>query len=363
MTFLTLFFSTSVRDLGIILDQQLSFSGHIHALSRACFYQLRQLRVVTRSLSFASASLLVHAFVCSRLDYCSSLYAGLPLNKLNCLTKILRSSARLVREISRFDHVSDFMRDKLHWLPIFQRIRFRLACIAKSCINSLGPSYLCELFIPVTATLAHRSLLSASRGVFLVPFARTAKTKSRSFSVAGPTLWNDLPFYLRSTTSVSSGSFHKGVSDFRPISITSVLSRILEKHVGRAYFYPILTNPNINQPFSDQFAFRPSGSTTAALIALLHQILDILKTEPLIRLISLDFTRAFDSVSHSFLATVLSRLPIPDNIYNWVMALLKHRQHSTRYQGITSLLKYITASIIHGSGISTLKAKHHQNCL
>ena len=164
----------------------------------------------------------------------------------------------------------------------------------------------------------------------------------------------------------------QGVSDFRPISITSVLSRILEKHVVRAYFYPILTNPNINQPFSDQFAFRPSGSTTAALIALLHQILDILKTEPFVRLISLDFTRAFDSVSHSFLASVLSRLPIPDNIYNWVMALLKHRQHSTRYQGITSVLKYITASIIQGSGmgpmnfltvISTLKAKHHQNRL
>jgi hypothetical protein len=207
-------FSTSVRDLGIILDQQLSFSGHIHALSRACFYQLRQLRVVTRSLSFASASLLVHAFVCSRLDYCSSLYAGLPLNKLNCLTKILRSSARLVGGISRFDHVSDFMRDKLHWLPIFQRIRFRLACIAKSCINSLGPSYLCELFVPVTATLARRSLRSASRGDFLVPFARTAKTKSRSFSVAGPTLWNDLPSYLRSTSSVSSGSFHNHLKTF-----------------------------------------------------------------------------------------------------------------------------------------------------
>src|ERR1700733_14083290 len=106
------------------------------------------------------------------------------------------------------------MRDKLHWLPIFQRIRFRLACIAKSCINSLGPSYLCELFIPVTATLARRFLRSAFRGDFLVPFASTAMTKSRSFSVAGPTLWNDLTSYLRSTSCFFSGSFHNHLKTF-----------------------------------------------------------------------------------------------------------------------------------------------------
>ena len=89
-------FSTSVRDLGVILDQELTFSEHIQKLSRACFYQLRQLRVVARSLSFSSASMLTHAFVCSRLDYCSSLYVGLPQVRLNCLNRVLRSAARLV---------------------------------------------------------------------------------------------------------------------------------------------------------------------------------------------------------------------------------------------------------------------------
>ena len=113
-------FSTSVRDLGVILDQELTFSKHILTLSRACYYQLRQLRVVTRSLSFSSASMLVHAFVCSRLDYCSSLYVGLPQVRLNCLNRVLRSAARLVGGISRFGHVSEFMRDDLHWLPLHQ---------------------------------------------------------------------------------------------------------------------------------------------------------------------------------------------------------------------------------------------------
>src|SRR5688572_11096196 len=74
--FPTFTFSTSVRNLGVILDQELSFTGHITALTRSCYYHLRQLRVVTRSLSSSSASTLIHAFILNRLDYCSSLCCG-----------------------------------------------------------------------------------------------------------------------------------------------------------------------------------------------------------------------------------------------------------------------------------------------
>ena len=59
-------------------------------------------------------------------------------------------------------------------------------------------------------------------------------------------------------------------SDFRPISITPVLSRTLERFVVREYIYPALLQPCPTLDFSDQFAFRPSRSTTAAIVALLH---------------------------------------------------------------------------------------------
>jgi len=65
-------FSTSVRDLGVTLDQELTFTRHINLLCRSCYYQLRQLKVISRSLSPSAASTLVHAFVVSRLDYCSA---------------------------------------------------------------------------------------------------------------------------------------------------------------------------------------------------------------------------------------------------------------------------------------------------
>src|SRR6218665_1411827 len=66
---------------------------------------------------------LVHSFVTSRLDYCSPLYIGLPATRLN---RVLRSAARLIGRVSKFNHISAYMRDVLHWLPLRQRIEFRV---------------------------------------------------------------------------------------------------------------------------------------------------------------------------------------------------------------------------------------------
>ena len=65
-------------------------------------------------------------------------------------------------------------------------------------------------------------------------------------------------------------------SDYRPISITSVLSRTLERIVVREFLYPAILDPPAQLSFDDQFAFCPTGSTTAALIALMQSITDML---------------------------------------------------------------------------------------
>ena len=61
-------------------------------------------------------------------------------------------------------------------------------------------------------------------------------------------------------------------SDFRPISITPVLSRMMERIVVKDFIYPSLHSPPQGLDFSDQFAFQPTASTTAALIHLLHTV-------------------------------------------------------------------------------------------
>ena len=54
----------------------------------------------------------------------------------------------------------------------------------------------------------------------------------------------------------------------RPISVIPILSRVVEKIIVKQFLWPALDDPNMN----DQFAFRPTGSTTAALVYLLHNV-------------------------------------------------------------------------------------------
>ena len=115
-------------------------------------------------------------------------------------------------------------------------------------------------------------------------------------------------------TCTSSGDL---ITDFRPISVTPILSRLMERQVVRQFIYPAFLNPPQNLTFADQFGFRPTGSTTAALVYLLHNITDLLSTNPFVIVIALDSSKAFDTVRHSSLLQKISHLPIQDHVYNW----------------------------------------------
>ena len=120
-------------------------------------------------------------------------------------------------------------------------------------------------------------------------------------------------------------------ADFRPISITPVLSRVLERIVVTDYIYPSLQSPPPGLNFSDQFAFQPSASTTAAIIHLLHNISNLLISNPYVVIYALDFSKAFDSVRQSAVLRKYSRLNLPDNIYNWIEAFFQDHKHCTRF--------------------------------
>ncbi len=72
--------SASVRYLGVIFDDQLTFKEHIAKTARSCRFALHNIRKIRPFLTEHAAQLLVQALVISRLDYCSALLAGLPSN-------------------------------------------------------------------------------------------------------------------------------------------------------------------------------------------------------------------------------------------------------------------------------------------
>src|SRR6218665_3462859 len=161
----------------------------------------------TRSLTASATATLVHAFVANRLDYCSSLYAGLPACRLGCLDRVLRSAAHLIGGISKFGHVSKYTLDVLRWPPAEQRISYRIASMVWRSLDGLAPLYLRELCCPLHSAMSSRSLLSYQQGLLLVPFALTSTKQSHAFSIVGPSIWNGLPSQLRNFPRVLSPAF------------------------------------------------------------------------------------------------------------------------------------------------------------
>ena len=208
----TVSFSTSVSDLGVILDNQLKMTDHVAALCRSCFFQLRQIRSIRRSLTSDARKTLVNAFVMSRLDYCNSLCQGINEGLLNKLQHIQNAAARLVTDTRKYDHITPVLRD-LHWLPIRQRIVFKLATMVYKCQHGLCPSYLAEDCILLSATRGRQHLRSAGRLELLVPRTRTVTFGPRAFAVAGPGVWNSLPPALREPT-LSFNCFRRGLKTF-----------------------------------------------------------------------------------------------------------------------------------------------------
>jgi len=130
-----------------------------------------------------------------------------------------------------------------------------------------------------------------------------------------------------------------------------VLSRSLEKYVVRNYIYIALRNPPPQLNFEDQYAFRPTGSTTAAIIAILHTVSSMLSTNEYVHVFAFDFSKAFDTVLHSTLMSKLATMQLPDSIYNWCDTFFTDRQHCTRYAGRLPTVADIEASVIQGSGL------------
>jgi hypothetical protein len=185
----------SARDLGVVLDSELTLSAHVSALCRSSYYQLRQLRSAIRSLPIDAAKTIVHAFVSCRLDYCNSLLYGSTETQIRRLQSVQNAAARMVTRARRHDHITPILRD-LHWLPVRQRIQYKVTLLVFKSLLGQTPQYLADE-CRLASTAGRLPLRSADTRTLIVP--RSHNTYGdRSFPVAGPRLWNSLPATLRS---------------------------------------------------------------------------------------------------------------------------------------------------------------------
>jgi len=130
----------------------------------------------------------------------------------------------------------------------------------------------CSVVAPVEFIDSNRFL--RVRGLLLQ--CKTARLFNKSVTTSTiPKQWK-----VATIASVPKIATPREHADFRPISVTSVLSRALKRVIVRKFIYPALLEPPAQLSYSDQYAFRPTGSTTTAVVALLQSATELLSYNP-----------------------------------------------------------------------------------
>ena len=114
-------------------------------------------------------------------------------------------SAKLVLKCHRSDSATQCLKD-LHWLPIRERIIFKMLTLTYKCLHGEAPDYLKNLVLHQNTRQLRSSEISYR---LIVPFTTRQTFAARSFSVVAPRLWNNLPNSLKDGTSIE--QFKKGL--------------------------------------------------------------------------------------------------------------------------------------------------------
>ncbi len=139
--------SSTGKNLGLILDSNLSFENHISHVTKTAFFHLRNIAKLRNMLSVSDAEKLVHAFMTSRLDYCNALLGGCPASSINKLQIVQNAAARVLTRSRKYDHIS----------PIKFRISYKILLLAYKALNDLAPAYLTNLLSRYNPTRSLRN--------------------------------------------------------------------------------------------------------------------------------------------------------------------------------------------------------------
>ena len=142
------------KNLGFVFDQTLSLVNQINKVKQKSISGLINISHISSIIDKNHRIQLVHSLVLSHIDFCNSLYYGLPNATLHPLQMILNSAARLVANLPRFSHVRITpICIQLHFLPVKARIEFKICLLVYKALKYGQPSYLLKLLPPyVTAS-------------------------------------------------------------------------------------------------------------------------------------------------------------------------------------------------------------------
>ena len=162
--------------------------------------------IIRKYFAKESAEVAVRAFIASKLDYCNALLYGLPKYQLQRLQYVQNTAARVVLQVSKFQHITPVLCE-LHWLPIQYRIIFKILLLVYKSLNGTSPSYLAQKLHYRSHT---RSLRSVSNELLMQPRLYTKTYGDREFAVLAPREW--ISYEIRKSNTIS--SFKRSVKTY-----------------------------------------------------------------------------------------------------------------------------------------------------
>ena len=181
-------------------DSHLLLNRHVNNICRTSSIAIRNISKIRKYIGQSETARLVHAYVTSKLDHCNSALYGLPDHQVSKLQRIQNTAARMITRTKRSEHIQPVLY-KLHWLPIKQRVVFKILLLTYKVLNDLSPDYMKDLIIPYRPG---RALRSSSHNLLVVPTSNTTYYGDSAFSVAAPKLWNNLPVEIKNSETLNS---------------------------------------------------------------------------------------------------------------------------------------------------------------
>ena len=142
------------------------------------------------------------------------------------------------------------------------------------------------------------------------------------------------------------------VSEFRPISILPLLSKILKKFVVRYWISPFICSKIKNSQYA--YLSGPGSGTTNALTLLYNRIVHFLDRPGAIRVLSIDFAKAFDKVLHNSIIDACYRFHLPLQAIKWISSFLSDRKQCVRVRKSFSQWSSISSGVPQGSVVGPL---------
>ena len=182
-----------IRYLGAWLDSLLNFKHHCMIKARSAIFNIMRIRNIRKYLTKDACQVVVCSLVLSHIDYCNGILIGAPKTSITFLQRAQTMASKLILGRKRLDSGTKSLQD-LHWLPVLQRIKFKICLQMFKCQNNMAPDYLTNKLKRhehIRTTRYHSSF------TYDIPYVKHKTFAARSFSVQGPKLWNELPYEMK----------------------------------------------------------------------------------------------------------------------------------------------------------------------